>query len=225
MREEPGGADPPGLWLRRERKAAGLTQEELSERAGLSVRAISDLERGTRKPYPRSLRLIVGALGLPEATASELIARYRASQEGGPRLVQQPGPGDSTAARLTASDAGRWQVDGCTAIVPRQLPSAVAQFAGRTGELAVLDQWLACLSDDRVRGAVVISAIGGMAGVGKTALALRWAHLAARKFPDGQLYVNLRGYDPSGQPVLAAEVIRRFLDALGVKPERIPADS
>ena len=108
-------------------------------------------------------------------------------------------------------------------MVPRQLPAAVAQFAGRTAELAVLDQWLERLPEDRVRGAVVISAIGGMAGVGKTALALRWAHRAAGKFPDGQLYVNLRGYDPSGQPVRAAEVIRRFLEDLGVEPERIPA--
>jgi len=110
-------------------------------------------------------------------------------------------------------------------MVPRQLPAAVAQFAGRTAELAVLDQWLERLSEDGVGGAVVISAVGGMAGVGKTALALRWAHLAAGKFPDGQLYVNLRGYDPSGQPVRAAEVIRRFLEDLGVEPERIPADS
>jgi len=110
-------------------------------------------------------------------------------------------------------------------MVPRQLPAAVAQFAGRTAELAVLDQWLERLSEDGVGGAVVISAVGGMAGVGKTALALRWAHLAAGKFPDGQLYVNLRGYDPSGQPALPTEVIRKFLVALGAAPERIPADT
>ena len=69
----------------------------------------------------------------------------------------------------------------------------------------------------------MISAIGGMAGVGKTALALYWAHQVADRFPDGQLYVNLRGFDPSGAPVTAAEAIRGFLDALGVAPERIPA--
>jgi tetratricopeptide (TPR) repeat protein len=69
----------------------------------------------------------------------------------------------------------------------------------------------------------VISAIGGTAGVGKTALALHWAHQVAAQFGDGQLYVNLRGFDPSGTPVTPAQAVRGFLDALGVPPERIPA--
>src|SRR5215468_5901584 len=63
-----------------------------------------------------------------------------------------------------------------------------------------------------------------MAGVGKTALAVYWAHQAADRFPDGQLYVNLRGFDPSGSVMAPAEAVRRFLDALQVPPERIPAD-
>ena len=72
---------------------------------------------------------------------------------------------------------------------------------------------------------MVISAIGGMAGVGKTALVLHWAHRVAGRFPDGQLYVNLRGYDPSGQPALPTEVIRKFLVAHGQRrseSQRIP---
>src|SRR5260221_10048050 len=72
-------------------------------------------------------------------------------------------------------------------------------------------------------GTAVISAISGMAGVAKTALALYWAHQVAGRFPDGQLYVNLRGFGPSGTPVAAPEAIRGFLDALGVAPEHIPA--
>jgi tetratricopeptide (TPR) repeat protein len=71
---------------------------------------------------------------------------------------------------------------------------------------------------------VVITAIGGTAGIGKTALVVHWAHRVADRFPDGQLYVNLRGYDPGGQVMDPAEAVRRFLDALGVPPERIPAD-
>jgi hypothetical protein len=71
-------------------------------------------------------------------------------------------------------------------------------------------------------GTVVISAIGGTAGVGKTTLALHWAHQVAARFGDGQLHVNLRGYDPSSAPVTPAEAMRGFLDALGVPLGRIP---
>jgi DNA-binding SARP family transcriptional activator len=104
--------------------------------------------------------------------------------------------------------------------VPRQLPAAVADFTGRAAELAALTQILETAGG--TPGTVVISAIGGMAGIGKTALALQWAHQAATRFPDGQLYVNLRGFDPAGAPVTTVEAIRAFLDALGVPPERVP---
>ena len=69
----------------------------------------------------------------------------------------------------------------------------------------------------------MISAIGGTAGVGKTALAVHWAHQVAERFPDGQLYVNLRGYDPD-QPMTAAGALARFLRALGMPGEDIPPD-
>ena len=86
--------------------------------------------------------------------------------------------------------------------MPRRLPAAVADFTGRAAELAALTSMM-----DKARasvpGTVVITAIGGTAGVGKTALALHWAHQVADRFPDGQLYVNLRGFDPSGTPVHA----------------------
>jgi hypothetical protein len=104
----------------------------------------------------------------------------------------------------------------------QQLPAAVAHFAGRTGELATLTGLLRGRAERG--GTVVISAIGGTAGVGKTALAVHWAHQVADRFPDGQLYVNLRGFDPSGSVMAPAEAVRRFLDALQVPPERIPVD-
>jgi DNA-binding SARP family transcriptional activator/Tfp pilus assembly protein PilF len=106
--------------------------------------------------------------------------------------------------------------------VPRQLPAAVAHFVGRRSELAALTAMLDHADTDQ-SGTVVISAVSGMAGVGKTALALHWAHQAAPCFSDGQLYVNLRGFGPSGDPVAPHEAIGSFLDALGVAPDRIPA--
>ncbi|HTZ26903.1 MAG TPA: helix-turn-helix domain-containing protein, partial [Streptosporangiaceae bacterium] len=192
-----GVSEPPGLWLRGRRIAAGLTQEDLAERSGVSVRTIADMERGrTRRPYPSSVRALIRALGLPDATGTELVARYRA-------------PGDEPPPAEPAEPA-----------VPRQLPTAVPYFAGRTSELRLLD---AMLGDGRGSTGVVISAIGGTAGVGKTALALNWAHRVAPNFADGQLYANLRGFDPAGSPAEPADVLRGFLDALQVHPERFPA--
>jgi DNA-binding SARP family transcriptional activator/Tfp pilus assembly protein PilF len=101
--------------------------------------------------------------------------------------------------------------------VPRQLPGVPSHFVGRTAELEALGRMLA------VPGRA-ISVIGGTAGVGKTALALHFAHQVSGRFPDGQLYANLRGFGPTGPPVTAAEVIGHFLTALGADPRRIPAD-
>jgi hypothetical protein len=100
--------------------------------------------------------------------------------------------------------------------------AGIAHFTGRADALRTLTGLVG--EADATRGAVVISAIDGTAGIGKTALAVHWAQQAAGSFPDGQLYVNLRGFDPAGAPVEAAEAIRGFLDALGVPSARIPAD-
>ncbi len=105
---------------------------------------------------------------------------------------------------------------------PRQLPAAVAGFTGRAAELEALTKILRS-AEVGTRGTVVISAIGGTAGVGKTALAVHWAHQAAEVFPDGQLYVNLRGYDP-GRPMSATDALAGFLRSLGVPGQDIPAE-
>ncbi|MEU9455542.1 BTAD domain-containing putative transcriptional regulator [Streptomyces sp. NPDC048277] len=104
---------------------------------------------------------------------------------------------------------------------PAQLPVDLAAFTGRRSELARVRALLP--TTDEPPSTVVISAIGGMAGVGKTTLAVHWAHSVAGRFPDGQLYVNLRGFHPSGSIMSAAEAIRSFLDAFGVPAQRIPA--
>ncbi|WP_405580486.1 ATP-binding protein [Streptomyces sp. NBC_01092] len=109
-------------------------------------------------------------------------------------------------------------------VVPmlRQLPAPPALFTGRTRELAALSTALEGQGDRG--GTVVISAIGGAGGIGKTYLALQWAHDHTERFPDGQLYVNLRGFDPSGEPMAPSVALRGFLDALGVEPAAVPAD-
>jgi len=99
---------------------------------------------------------------------------------------------------------------------PAQLPRDVPGFAGRADELAGLDTGL------DTPGALLV--ISGTAGVGKTALAVRWAHRVANRYPDGQLYVNLRGFDPGGPPASPAQALRGFLDAFEVPPAKIPSD-
>ncbi|HET9899255.1 MAG TPA: BTAD domain-containing putative transcriptional regulator [Streptosporangiaceae bacterium] len=178
----------PGTWLRQARKDAGLTQRELAERSGLAIRTIRDLERGaSARPYPRSIRVLAQALGLPQSQADELVARYRRAD--------------------------------MPATVARQLPAAPRHFVGRRSELGLLARQLREMG---AAGGIAISAISGMAGVGKTALALHWAHRVAGEFPDGQLYADLGGFGPSGGPVEPAVALRGFLDGLGVAAEGIP---
>ena len=104
--------------------------------------------------------------------------------------------------------------------VPAQLPPPVAAFAGRDAEVARLDD---ILPGPDSEPAVTVSVITGTAGVGKTALAVHWAHRIAARFPDGQLYVNLRGFDPAGRALDPGQALRGFCEAFGVPPERIPA--
>ncbi|MBQ1047232.1 tetratricopeptide repeat protein [Micromonospora sp. C51] len=103
---------------------------------------------------------------------------------------------------------------------PEQLPLAVPQFVGRATELARLN----ALLDREGPATVVISAVSGMAGVGKTALALHWSHRVSDRFPDGQLYVNLHGYDEA-EVAFPDDALQGFLEALGVPPSRIPTST
>jgi hypothetical protein len=107
--------------------------------------------------------------------------------------------------------------------VPRQLPPRIRDFVGRVEDMAALDALLPAAHHGAVAGAVGIAAVDGLPGVGKTALAVSWAHQVQGEFPDGTLYVNLQGYGP-GEPVAPGEVLHRFLRALDIVPERIPIE-
>lgn len=102
---------------------------------------------------------------------------------------------------------------------PQQLPARPGTFTGRARELRELTN----LADQQT--SMPIAVVAGMGGIGKTWLALQWAHENRDRFPDGQLYVNLRGFDPSGTPVAPAAAVRGFLDALRVPASLIPVDN
>ncbi|MFC7546074.1 BTAD domain-containing putative transcriptional regulator [Plantactinospora sp. GCM10030261] len=124
-------------------------------------------------------------------------------------------PPSAASAATAASAAPRVKV-------PAQLPPDVYGFSGRDAEIARLDALLTGAAGQPT--AVAISAVSGAAGIGKTALAVHWSHRMTGAFPDGQLYVNLRGYDQGGAAVSPEDALRGFLDALGVSPRRVPAD-
>jgi tetratricopeptide (TPR) repeat protein/transcriptional regulator with XRE-family HTH domain len=234
-----------GVLLRLHRSASGLTQEELADLSQLSVRAISDMERSrTVRPHRRSVVRLADALQLSEPDREQLVSASRAAgvqelRRLDEQLKIRPNPELAEAhLRLLLQQApavrdGERPRPGGMAdrvvtppVVPRQLPPAVPHFIGRQVELATLTALLnrpGCANDPQPT--MVTSTIGGAAGIGKTALAVHWAHEIAEHFPDGQLYVNLRGYHPTARPVGSGEAIRGFLDALNVPPPRIPASS
>jgi tetratricopeptide (TPR) repeat protein/transcriptional regulator with XRE-family HTH domain len=208
--------------LRELRVEARLTQEELAETARLSPRTVSDLERGVnRTAHKDTAGLLADALGLAGPARGLFVAAARGRAPAAQVLAARAGAPAALAAAVAGGSPSRAAVP---VPVPRELPADVAAFTGREIELAELDL-LPGTPDQPGRGAapVVISAVSGTAGVGKTALAVRWAHQVQAQFPDGQLYVNLRGYDPD-RPVTAAEALAGFLRALGVTGPEIPLE-
>ena len=182
--------------------------------SGLSVRTIANIEHGRiARPHLRSVRSLADALMLPQAERDRLQRASRPRQDD--QIAYSAAEAGTGTGTGPAGEATR------SAVVPRQLPAALLQFAGRSDELTALTDAL----HETAQGGktLMISAIGGTAGVGKTTLALHWAHQVAERFADGQLYVNLRGFGPSGPPMQPAEALSGFLDALGVPPARIPA--
>ncbi|MFC7587865.1 ATP-binding protein [Nonomuraea antimicrobica] len=200
----------PGLLateLRRSRERALLTQEELARRAGLSVGTVRGLESGRiQRPRLGSVRALADALALPEPARAALIALAR-----GEPVSRPDGEPAADDGSVPPSPVTRPAYAGA----PGPAPGGVAGFAGRVEPLRILDE-----TAGRPSATMVIA---GTAGVGKTTLAVHWAQRARDRFPDGQLYVNLRGFHPAGSPLDPAVAVRGFLDALEVAPQRIPA--
>jgi DNA-binding SARP family transcriptional activator/tetratricopeptide (TPR) repeat protein len=210
----------------------------------LEARIDADLQLGRQASVIGELRQLVAAHPLRERLHAQLmLALYRDSRQGEAlaafqaargllieELGAEPGPGlRGLHQRILGADpalavAAPGPPAGARAgsPVPRLLPASVRNFAGRAAELRMLNAML----DEATagNGAVVISAIGGTAGVGKTALAVHWAHQVAGRFPDGQLYANLHGYDAAA-PVPACDVLAGFLRELGVAGQDIPVET
>ena len=184
---------------------------------------------GALAAYDTARRYFVDELGIEPA--AELVRLQKAILNRDPALTP-PRP----AAFLAASSPATGPATSLATPVPRQLPADVVGFAGRTVLLGCQDELLARQARGGALPAVPVeplrpagagarvSVITGPAGIGKTAFALHWAHRASREFPDGQLYVNLKGFDPALPPVAPAAALHRFLDAFGVPSARIPAD-
>ena len=190
--------------LRQLRADAGLTQEELAAVAGLSPRSISDLERGINLTARRdTTRLLADALRLTGAARAgfEAMARGRHSR---PDPAQQQSLVGTAAAAAT-----------------RTLPHDIAAFTGREDELS---QLVRAVTDAASGGASAarIHAIGGMAGIGKTAFAVHAAHRLASRFPDGQIFLPLHAHSPGQWPVEPAEALANLLVTLGVGAQQIP---
>jgi tetratricopeptide (TPR) repeat protein/transcriptional regulator with XRE-family HTH domain len=188
-------AEPPVTFaglLRQLRTGAGLTQEELAEAASVSVRSVRDLERGR--------------VATPQKETVRLLADAL-------RL------GGAARAEFEAAARGRGARGGVAAAT-RALPRDIASFTGRQQELAEL---MAAVTGIAEAGGVVgIHAIGGMAGVGKTAFAVHAAHRLAGRFPGGQIFLPLYGHTPGRQPVDPEDALASLLLTVGVAPGLIP---
>jgi tetratricopeptide (TPR) repeat protein/transcriptional regulator with XRE-family HTH domain len=184
-----------GDLLRRYRIEANLTQQALAVRAHMSVQAIGMLERGTRrKPRRDTVVRLSRALGLAPPQIEALLA----SGQGGDGADEAP------------------------SVARRTLPRDVATFTGRHDEL---DELLAAVAGDPGSGrAVAISAIDGMAGVGKTAFAIHAAHRLAPEYPDGQIFLDLRAHAAGLRPVEPFDALGTLLLTVGAAAAAVPND-
>ncbi|GAB3157975.1 hypothetical protein GCM10027290_60270 [Micromonospora sonneratiae] len=185
----------------RRRGSSELTYRELARRTGWSIGIIAGYFGGRILPPTDRFDILVATL---DATPTEQGALATARDRVAEHRRRRAPDGEPVPAGWPA---------------PRQLPADVPHFVGRMAQLAELDTHLE--AGGRVPG-IRCSVLSGTAGVGKTALAVHWAHRMASRFPDGQLYADLRGFHPAGAQLDPAEVLRDFLHALGIPAPRMP---
>jgi len=199
----------PGLsfaeLLRRLRTGARLTQEELAEAAGVSPRSVSDLERGINRTARKDTALLL-------ADALSLTGQVRV-------LFVAAARGRAPAADVLAAGGGSAAGSAPAAAATQTLPRDIGSFTGREAELGRL---LAALSGAANGGPAGIYAIDGMAGAGKTTLAVHVAHRLAGSFPDGQFFVPLHAHTAGQQPVDPADALASLLLTAGAAVHHIP---
>jgi DNA-binding SARP family transcriptional activator len=213
---ELAAGDRPGLLA----ELTTLTGEHpLSERlASAYMLALyrADRQAEALQAYRRVVVALADELGVDPGP--RLTDTYAAILRRDPALDHRPAATDPPPAEHPAQYPA--QRPAAAEPRPAQLPAGTASFVGRHGFLRDLDALLP-VPDESAPATVVT--IDGTAGVGKTALVLHWAHRVRQRFPDGQLYIDLRGFDATAPPVPANAAIRAFLDAFAVPPGRIPA--
>ncbi|WP_423509373.1 AfsR/SARP family transcriptional regulator [Streptomyces xinghaiensis] len=210
--------------------------EILEERAELQLRL------GRHRTLVGELAALVQEHPFREQTRARLmLAQYRSGQradalrlfrEGRRLLVEElgiePGPVLQSMQDMILRDSPALirpeddPVCASSAAPPAQLLADIAAFTGRTRELAMLDGFRE--NSGHGKRAPVVAAITGVAGIGKTALAMHWANRVADRYPDGQLFADLRGYDDKNAPLRPFDALERFLHALGVPDNQLPPD-
>ncbi|GAA3840611.1 BTAD domain-containing putative transcriptional regulator [Sphaerisporangium flaviroseum] len=221
-----------------ERRLAILERRiELDLELGRHVKVVSELNRlVVAQPYRERLRALLMLALYGSGRHAEALDVFRRTRR---QLIDQlgvePGPelqqlherllsGGVDADKLLRPPSARVPdvpVPAIAEVRPAQLPGAPGLLVGRTDQIRQLD---GLLQGSRAGASACVGVIWGAAGVGKTALAVHWAHKTRSHFPDGQLYVDLRGFDPAGRPVAATEALHGFLEALHIPAQHIPVD-
>lgn len=184
------------------RRSCGLSYRELARRTGCPRSTLNDALRGRRFPRLSTVLAIVRACA-SDTSPDETQWRQRWV----------------AAERARSCGAGGFEAGEPARRTPAELPHAAAGFVGRAAELDRLDALLDATPADPA--ALLVVSIDGAAGVGKTALAVRWGQRVAHRFPGGQLFVNLRGHHPRLRPLRPGQALEQLLRALGVT--RVPA--